>query len=124
MTGMAFFIVLAFMISAYSVAKNSEDSKNYADLDDLGKSIQQELLLASTLEDGYSRRINIPQTIVGGSFNITNGNIGNIQGYIQFNYATNKPIEIYYITPIFIGNITKGYNTIRKNNGSLYVENN
>ena len=122
--GLAFFVILVFMISAYSVAKDTQDSKNYADLDDLGKSIQQELLLASTVEDGYTRIINIPQSINSGLYNISNGQVSNLQGFIKFTYISDTPIEIYYITPLFEGNFTKGYNTIKKFNGSLYVSQN
>jgi hypothetical protein len=87
-------------------------------MDDLGKSLQQEFLLASQLEDGYTRRLNLPVTLNGKSYNVTVGQTNPAHGYMIFLYGNS---EWFYLIPPVEGNISLGNNVLRKLNGTLYL---
>jgi uncharacterized protein (UPF0333 family) len=114
--GVAILIIL--IIAVGSISKNKTDEKTYYELDDFGNSIQQELILAAELEDGYTRIINIPTSINGRKYNITTGSAGDYAGYLNIDYMTTT---IYYPIPVVNGTLQKGYNKIRKENGSVFI---
>ena len=70
---MSFFIIISFMIIIVSISKTNARIQSFSDIDDLGKSLQQEVMLASQLEDGYIRKINVPVTLNGLDYNISYG---------------------------------------------------
>jgi len=117
----AFFVILTLLISLLSISERNTKMKAYQEMDDLGKSLQQEFLLASQLEDGYTRRINLPLTLDGvrytaivGSSNQTN--ITN--SYLLISFETT---EVFYAIPKITGNITLGNNILTKNNNTLRI---
>lgn len=118
LAGTSIFILLLILISMYSLSKGKTDEKTYYELDDFGKSLQQEILLASELEDGYVRTMNIPMTLNGRNFNITTNQTSAYNGYIKINYEV---YEFYYAIPIVNGTFKKGMNTITKQNGVLSI---
>ncbi len=116
--GIAFFMVIVLLASILAVSEDNVKIRTYADMDDLGKSLQQELLLASQLEDGYTRRINLPITMNGKGYNVTVGQSNPQNSYILLAYEGS---ELFYLTPPVEGNLTLGNNVLRKRNGTLYV---
>ncbi len=114
---MSFFIIISFMIIIVSISKTNARIQSFSDIDDLGKSLQQEVMLASQLEDGYIRKINVPVTLNGLDYNISYGESPK-EGYIFLGF---KDTEAYYFIPKILGNITRGDNYIRKNNGILNI---
>lgn len=116
--GVAFFIVLALMATIFTLSENNARTRAYNDADDLGKSLQQEFLLAAKLEDGYVRRINLPMTLDGKAYNITLGQSDPAHSYMILGYESS---ELYFLIPPITGNITLGNNMLRKNNGTLYI---
>lgn len=115
---LSFFVVIALLAAVLSVSKTDTSIKVYTDLDDLGKSLQQEVLLASQMEDGYVRRINLPETVNGADYNVSIGHAASYNDYISLTYDT---IDIYYIIPPTNGTFSKGTNYIKKNDGALRV---
>lgn len=112
----AFFIVAALLASILSLSEDNTRMKAYQDMDDLGKSLQQEFLLAAQLEDGYTRTINMPLTMNGVHYNATIGQSNPTNSYLMLEYDS---AESFYLIPPVVGNFTYGNNYLRKNNGSL-----
>jgi len=117
----AFGVILTFLIAVLSFSEGNTKMKAYQEMDDMGKALQQEFLLAAQLEDGYTRKINLPLTANGGSYDISLGiaNYTNTtHGYILITYQSN---ELFYLIPPVTGNITRGDNVLVKNNGTLRI---
>jgi hypothetical protein len=114
--GLSIVIIVALLAAVYSISEYDSKTRTVKELDDLGASIQQELLLASSVEDGYSRRINIPETINNHHYNITLSTYNN-HTFIILQYEL---AELYYQVPFVSGNITKGDNIITRNK-ELYI---
>jgi hypothetical protein len=117
----AFGVILTFLVAILSVSEGNTKMKAYQEMDDLGKSLQQEFLLAAQLEDGYTRRINLPLTANGERYTaylgITN-NTNITHGYVLLTYEST---ELFYLIPPVTGNITLGNNVLVKNNGTLRI---
>ncbi len=93
----------------------------YAEMDDLGKALQQEFLLAAQLEDGYTRKINLPITANGQDYEVVlwlSNNTDIKYGYLLLTFES---VEILYLVPPVNGTIIKGDNTLTKNNGTLRI---
>jgi hypothetical protein len=116
--GIAFFVIIVLLASILAVSENNTKARTFSDVDDLGKALQQEFLLASQLEDGYTRRINLPVTINGLRYNVTLGQSNPTNSYLALGYENS---ELYYLIPPLVGNITLGNNILRKQNGTLYI---
>ena len=117
--GVAFFIVLVLLVVTFLVFESHSRAEGYEKIDDLGKTLQQEFILAAQMEDGYTRKINIPVTLDGMDYNATIGIGGSgntTNGYLLLQYET---MEFYYLIPRVSGNISLGDNILRKNNSTL-----
>ncbi|MGV8141517.1 MAG: hypothetical protein ACP5NW_03690 [Candidatus Woesearchaeota archaeon] len=117
----AFFVVLSLLVITFSIYESNSRADAYGQINDFGTALQQEFLLASQMEDGYTRRINLPITMNGMDYNITIGigGAGNsTNGYMLLNYEV---VELYYLIPRVIGNISFGDNILRKENGTLLI---
>jgi len=86
---------------------------NYVSLEDLAFKIKMEIDLAYSVKDGYQRNFTLPQKV-----NFENYNLSVINNDLSLKM---KDYEYSLILPDFTGNITKGVNTIRKENGVVYV---
>jgi len=116
--GMAFCVVVVLLASILSVSNGNTKIKAYNDMDDLGKSLQGEFLLAARLEDGYTRKLNLPMTMDGVHYNTTIGSSNPRNSYFILSY---DQAELFYMIPPVQGNITLGDNLLTKNNGTLRV---
>jgi hypothetical protein len=114
--GVAFFVIVALLASIMSLSTDNTKMKAYQDMDDLGRSLQQEFLLASQLEDGYTRKINMPITIGNVHYNTTIGQSNPTNSYLMIQYDGS---ELFYLIPPVTGNLTYGNNFLKKNNGTL-----
>jgi hypothetical protein len=110
--GIAFFVIFAFLLVVYKISENHTTAKTHVEIKDFGSALQKELLIASEVEDGYKRKINIPLTINGLDYNITLFNSTKYT-YMIINYQNT---ETYYAIPTTEGNFVKGVNYITKNN--------
>jgi len=116
--GMAFVVVVTLLVSTLSVSSGNTKMKAYQDMDDLGKSLQGEFILAAQMEDGYSRKLNLPITMDGISYTMTVGSSNPKNSYFILSY---DQAELFYMIPNVKGNITLGDNILSKNNGTLRV---
>jgi len=118
LTTIGFFMLLGTtaMLTKMTYEKNSEKTMNEAQ--DLGKSIQQEIITAAKVENGYLRKYTIPQKIDEKMLTIENG-----KTLINTSYYVVKieDAEYYFDIPYIIGNITTGTNIIRKQNNTVFV---
>lgn len=120
LTIVAFAIFFTFAIALLSFLSDKTDEATFYALHDLGRSLQQEILLSTELVDGYNRMFEIPDKINNVNYNIQIGNTTNTNGYIILLF---KEQEIYYKIPIVNGTFLKGENHLRKVNGTLLLNN-
>lgn len=115
---MSAFIVLVLLVSIKSISNNKLRSKALNELDDLGKSLQKELVLASELEPGYSRELYVPYNLYGKDFELNLSNVSSTIKYLDFYYEDR---DLFYAVPVVQGDIKKGYNKINNIEGELFL---
>ncbi|MFP4118606.1 MAG: hypothetical protein ACLFTH_00970 [Candidatus Woesearchaeota archaeon] len=115
---MGFFILFTILAVLMSVSNSKRSEQFYYEINDLGKSVQQELLLASQVHDGYTRNFTIPRKLSSRTFNIHTGSSSKAESHIIFAHDNQ---EIFFMIPKIHGTITTGTNTVTKRNGTLYV---
>ena len=113
---LAFCIVIGLLATVYTVLKGNSKIQSYAEMDDLGKALQQEFLLASKLEDGYTRKINLPMTVGHAQYTALVGQSDPQNSYLILDY---EGTELFYMIPPINGTIRLGDNTLRKINNTL-----
>lgn len=123
--GMEFFIITALLLFLFVTffvaieAHVSERSREKEEIfiKDLALSIKDEIDLATKATDGYIREFNVPENIYGKDYGITiikEGEFPNI-------YINTSRNAISFPIADVEGNIIKGTNTIRKENGTVYL---
>jgi uncharacterized protein (UPF0333 family) len=118
---MAFAIIITLLISILSMSESNTKMKAYREIDDLGKALQQEFLLAVQLEDGYNRKLNLPLTANGESYNAIIGSSNYANATHSYLLLTYKSTELLYLIPPIIGNIRLGDNILVKDNGTIRI---
>ena len=113
-----FFLMFTLLIILNHIFVKNVDERVHIELENLGRSLQQELLLASEMETGFERTFVLPEKINGREYSIELGNSSSNKKYlaIKHNYY-----EHYFIIPMFNGTITKGNNTIQKTSTSITI---
>ena len=115
---MSFAVLFTFAFALMSVANQKNEAKTFQEINNLGISLQKEFLLASELENGYSREIYVPEKLNGFSYTITNGNATSAEGYLEILFADRG---VTYNIPLINGTIQKGANTLQKKDGWLVL---
>lgn len=110
------FLLFIFIIMLGIIASNiSYINKKKINLigEDIVTKVQKEINLASRVLDGYSRDFYIPQRLGNKNYNIS---------VIDNEVIIVVGIENYWRkVPEVVGDIQKGTNTIRKENGIIYL---
>ena len=100
----------------YLVADNYQDyynARDYTIIVDFSKSIQTEIKIVPSLEDGYIRTFTLPNKIYNRDYNITN-----TENYFSVERAGKE----YTLTiPKVQGTLVKGENTIQKTNNIICI---
>lgn len=111
--GLAFLIAIAFEIASLEQLSDFRLQKENEAVKDLALKLQQELLVASTVEDGYVRAFQIPDNIENINYSLSTQN----------STITVKSKNSLYIVsiPKVVGNVSKGTNTINKTGGVIYI---
>ena len=113
LVGVAFSIVMIFMVASKDQVKEINTEKEQILVKDLAFKVQNEINLAAVLDDGYSRNFEIPNKLETIDYAIsTEGGILTI--------STANEDSVLFI-PKVNGSIQKGANSIRKENGILYI---
>jgi len=108
---MFFFVAFLLVIQMNIQEKNFERAKVLAQ--DLALSVQNEISLASESSEGYYREFFVPETILGNSYEIEI-----LENRI---YVHGDRIGISYKLFPVNGDIQKGINLIKKENGTVYL---
>lgn len=109
-----FSVFLVYTVNTRSQMDEIRDKKEYALLNDVAKTAQNEILTAVKVEDGYRREFELPDTLEGINYSI------NITGIMVVAYSENH--EQALIIPQVNGTIKKGVNVITKENGIVNIE--
>jgi hypothetical protein len=110
---MAIIIGMLFLASAADLFTRESEKQRITALNDVGYRIQDELILATTVTDGYERTFTVPSradrftyTVVSDAEAIT---------------LHSGSVIITYSLPAYTGSVQKGSNTITKINGTVSV---
>lgn len=108
--------VLVFLIMLAIISEQIQDINNKEEIiraEDIAIKIQKEINLASRVLDGYYRRFYLPHKLGNFDYEIIIG--GN-----ELIIKTRKQ-DTWVVIPDITGNITKGFNTINKTGGIIYL---
>ncbi len=106
-----FFVVIIATIQESQSQKNKEKERLIAQ--NVALDIQDEINLAAESSDGYERNFTTPENIIGLDYTI---NVS--QGYI---FLTLGDYVVDYNVVQVVGQIQKGNNLIKKENGTVYL---
>lgn len=106
MIGLAMIVIIAFASIIYYLTYEYSEQKNIERLTDLGYSLQNELILASEVEYGYERTIEIPDKV-----GVADYSIGAAANAIVITYRGSEKL---FLIPNVTGSFSKGTNTIHK----------
>ena len=113
LVGLGLLIAIAFEIASLDQLKEFRLQKENEAVKDITLKLQRELLIATSVEDGYVRIFTVPSKLDTFDYSITTQNSTLIVQSKNGFYVT--------IIPIIVGNITKGTNVINKTGGVIYV---
>lgn len=109
------FVVFGFFTLTSSKVLEARQDANQKTAEDIAEFAYRELEIAKSVNDGYIRVFFVPQTI-----NIVNYSIRIVDNReLIINYLDNEYVR--FLTSNISGNITKGYNEIKKEKGIIYV---
>ena len=111
MIGLAMIVLLVLVGVIYYLSVNYSEEKNINKLQDLGYSLQSELILASEVEPGYERTVVIPDKAGGADYEINQTSNDLVLTY--------RKADLLFPIPQVSGKFQKGSNTIRKTNSNI-----
>ena len=109
-----FFVIFLFAIESQGADK-ARERLNLAGKE-IALSVQDEIIFASESSDGYIREFDIPDKMDGGE----DYNINLTEGFVYLKSTDGKyalALPVLNVT----GNVNKGKNTIKKDNGIVYL---
>jgi hypothetical protein len=107
-----FFFTLFFVAIHTTTEERNEERENLV-IKNLALSIQDEINLATEASDGYVRTFKVPELILGKNYDVEI-----VDNHI--NIKTNRNALSLRINDV-IGQIQKGENIIKKQNGTVYL---
>ena len=111
--GFVFLIAVAFEIASIGQLNDFRLQKENDAVQDLALKLQKEVILAASVEDGYSRTFTIPASLDSINYTLTRENSS---------IALQSKNSLFIIqVPNSVGNLTKGANTINKTGGVVYI---
>ncbi|MGV8168779.1 MAG: hypothetical protein ACP5N3_01870 [Candidatus Nanoarchaeia archaeon] len=118
LTGFMFIMFFVFLFIVLNLSERNNDEQKILALEDLGSSLKNEFVLASEMENGFHREINLPAKIRGNAYSI---NIAGTDDNYSYLVLASENYEILYSIPKTTGTILPGKNLIKKND-NLTVE--
>lgn len=111
--GLAFLIAIAFEIASLDQLKDFRIQKESEAVKDIAFKLQKEVLVAATVEDGYVRIFEIPDTLDGINYTLTT---------INSTITVESKNSLFIVSiPNSAGNASKGSNVINKTGGVIYI---
>jgi len=114
LVGLAFMVMIVFISSTRSEFSSLQSQEERSLVKDVGVMIQHELIMASNVDDGYTRIFSVPYNLDGISYNIQTIN----NTLIIYTEEYESVLNI----PSFVGDIEKGNNTINKTDSIIYID--
>ena len=113
LVGLAFLIAIAFEIASLDQLNEFRIQKESDAVKGLALKLQREIFIASSVEDGYARTFDIPDTLEQINYSLTTQN----------STITVKSKNSLFIVsiPASIGNVSKGTNKINKTGGVVHI---
>lgn len=113
LAGFSLFIAVAFAIASLDQLSDFRLQKENEAIKDVALKLQRELLMASTVEDGYIRTFSIPDKINEINYTLTT---------LNSTITVKSKNSLYTVAiPKIVGRLGKGSNTINKTGGVIYV---
>ncbi len=113
MAGMAGVALMIMLGASYDLFNKKIDDTEELKIEDFGRSIQEEIILASEVHEGYERTIELPENVNEIKYNVSlTGN------YLIVSY---KDGDIAYPLPEVSGSISKGTVTIQNIDGNVQI---
>lgn len=109
-----FFFIIFIGIIQSKIQEKSEEKKTII-IKDIVKNVQEEIDLAVKSTDGYTREFKLPEKILNDDYEIS------ISEGIVYARTTNQKHAIAVNIKNVTGTISKGTNTITKQNGIVYL---
>jgi len=106
------FLTVILVIVGYHVER-AQKERRIAALQDEARTIQEELLLAASVPDGYERNLTLPERLDGEQYTVTNSE--------QTLTLTLEETILNEEIPPVSGTFVKGANTIRKRDGIISI---
>ena len=107
------FVMMVLIFSFYEINRYKVDEKIDTKMGDFHYSVQSEFILAAQMNDGYVRTFFLPEKMENTDYNISVVNTTLILEYDGLSH--------YRKIPDTVGNFVYGYNTITKNNSTIYL---
>lgn len=106
MLAMAILIGMTFLVAAAGVLTDRSEEQRIAALNDVGYALQDEVILATTVSDGYRRTVVVPEQADRFTYTLSAG-----QTWVTLSSGSTT---ITYQLPPVTGAFQKGENTIAK----------
>jgi hypothetical protein len=107
-------LVVLLVIGTYQLQAAQEQRAMIA-VQDIVSSVQQELITANAVQDGYRRTFTLPPTILNKPYTLKVEDQGAV-GFVTLNWS-NRLQSIR--TPVCAGTLQPGDNIVRKENGQI-----
>jgi len=109
---MFFFFIIFLLVIQQNVSEKNLEKENVV-ATNIALGVRDEIALASTASEGYYREFKIPDNLLGKDYTIAIID--------QRIFISAEKIGISYLLLNVTGNITKGTNMIKKQNGSVLL---
>jgi uncharacterized protein (UPF0333 family) len=113
--GFAVLVLMIFLYVMIDEVRSIQSEKELEAIRDVGFFVQNELFIASIVNDGYYREFEIPILHQSLEYSI------NINNNMLILVSQRNDIEQYFLIPKVEGNVTKGLNNISKIGGVIHL---
>ena len=113
LVGLAFMVMVVFIASTRSEFSDLRSQEERSLVKDVSVMIQHEIVMASSVTDGYVRVFNVPLNLDGIDYTLQILNSTLLVYTEDYEYVLN--------VPSIVGNIQKGNNTLNKTDSVIYL---
>ena len=112
--GVVFFFLVFLLAVQVNITDKTRENKNLV-LQDIARSVQDEINLATDSSDGYYRNFTVPDKLINSDYQI------NVQEDFVYVRTTDNKYAIALPVANVTGDVQKGSNIIRKKNGKVFL---
>jgi hypothetical protein len=121
LVGVTLMILGVFLIFIRQNLKTDIEEQDFFLVKDLVGSVRGEVLLASSVSDGYERTFVLPTTLDYHNYSVYIMKRNSSNNTYYFVWASTNKSEYLAEVPAVVGNVTRGNNTIKKIGGVVYL---